>query len=395
MSGDLRSAGGAMWHDVGWTEDAAAYAVGALDDAEQVAYEAHLAECGACRSDVRAYRDVIPALAASASPPDAPAPSPALRERIVAAARAAAAREAAARELAAAASEVAPSATRRPAERLRPPAYAAPRRGAPPGAWGARLPWLAAAASAALAAGLGLGWAQEREVRLAERERSVRGLQALAADVTRRTARLDSAIGVARDSTFVSGIVQDVRAARLPLPGGPPGPGRAAWLIVDAARGVAVLSAANMPRPHPGQTYQLWAMRQGEPPANVGVFAPDARGGLRVVLRVPHPQTIQAASVTEEPDGGSLQPTAPPLTTGELGGAQGPPGSPRLDPLTPLARSPAARSDSSPPARRAGATARPAPAPSHHRAPPPGGGARDPGARVRRHHPRPPHRARA
>ena len=307
-------AGGPVWHDVRWSDDAAAYAVGALDGAEQAAYEAHLAECGACRSDVRAYRELVPGLAANLVPPGGAAtPPPALRARIVNAARADAARQ----------PEAAPGPPnmvlvpadqlRTPVAGLRRPPTQAPRR------WPAALPWLTAAAAAVAAAVLGAGWANERELRLSERQQSVRALQRLAADVTRRTASIDSSLDATRDSVFAQNVAPDVRAARLtPTAIGPRG--SAGWLLVDAGHGTAVLAATALPLPQPGRIYQAWALRPGAPPASLGFLLPDEKGRVRVTMRMPDPRAVQVIAITEEPDGGSPQPTVPPMMSGEVGG---------------------------------------------------------------------------
>jgi anti-sigma factor RsiW len=66
-------------------ELSAGYALDALDPAEREAFEAHLEGCVQCQQDLAAHWEVTGALAVAA---DGPTPSPALRERILAAARA-------------------------------------------------------------------------------------------------------------------------------------------------------------------------------------------------------------------------------------------------------------------------------------------------------------------
>ena len=63
----------------------AGYALDALDPAEREAYEAHLEGCEQCQEELASFWEVTGGLAAAA---DGPAPSPALRERILDAARA-------------------------------------------------------------------------------------------------------------------------------------------------------------------------------------------------------------------------------------------------------------------------------------------------------------------
>lgn len=62
----------------------AAYALDALDPAEEQEYESHLATCERCRDELAALRDAAAALAYAAP---APVPPPALRERVLERAR--------------------------------------------------------------------------------------------------------------------------------------------------------------------------------------------------------------------------------------------------------------------------------------------------------------------
>jgi len=66
-------------------ELSAAYAVHALDAEEERAFEEHLAHCGECRDDVTSFQESAAALAYDV---EAPAPPPALKERILERARA-------------------------------------------------------------------------------------------------------------------------------------------------------------------------------------------------------------------------------------------------------------------------------------------------------------------
>lgn len=63
----------------------AGYALDALDPGERDAYELHLASCESCQGDLASFWEVSGALAVAATGPE---PSPALRDRILAAARA-------------------------------------------------------------------------------------------------------------------------------------------------------------------------------------------------------------------------------------------------------------------------------------------------------------------
>jgi anti-sigma-K factor RskA len=67
----------------------------------------------------------------------------------------------------------------------------------------------------------------------------------------------------------------------------------------------------NWPSPAAGRTYQAWYIAGGKP-VSAGVFG-GSPGGLQVVQLAPLPAGAQAFAVTEEPPGGSSQPTTEPL----------------------------------------------------------------------------------
>ena len=71
--------------EAGIHELTAGYALDALDHDERSAYEAHLAGCEQCRQELASFWETTEALAVAAS---GPAPSPALRDRIIADVRA-------------------------------------------------------------------------------------------------------------------------------------------------------------------------------------------------------------------------------------------------------------------------------------------------------------------
>lgn len=71
--------------ETGIHELTAAYALDALEPDERRAYEAHLRECASCQDELEAFSGVTEALAVAAS---GPVPDPALRDRILASAKA-------------------------------------------------------------------------------------------------------------------------------------------------------------------------------------------------------------------------------------------------------------------------------------------------------------------
>ncbi|MBX6341314.1 MAG: anti-sigma factor, partial [Thermomicrobiaceae bacterium] len=74
--------------------------------------------------------------------------------------------------------------------------------------------------------------------------------------------------------------------------------GDLAWLIVEG-----------LPAPPPGRVYQLWLIRQ-DGRLSGGTFTVDARGRAFMTIWLPAGTSpFQALGVTDEPPGGSPQPT--------------------------------------------------------------------------------------
>lgn len=184
--------------ETGIHELTAGYALDALDLDERSAYEAHLATCEQCQQELESFWEATEALAVAAS---GPAPSPALRERILADVRA----------------EPPQNVVRLESRRRR------------------TTPALAAVAAVAAVVALAIGlWASDLSGELddtraaLERERTA---AAIVADLNSRTIDLAS------------------------------GNGR---LVVDAA-GRAALVLSNLGPAPVGQTYQAWILEDGNP----------------------------------------------------------------------------------------------------------------------------------
>jgi anti-sigma-K factor RskA len=80
-----------------------------------------------------------------------------------------------------------------------------------------------------------------------------------------------------------------------------------------------VLSAQQMPAPEPDRTFQLWVVpRQGNP-INAGIFRPDPTGRV-LIVSTPTARILDAAAlaISDEPSGGSPQPTTTPIWVGPL-----------------------------------------------------------------------------
>jgi len=235
----------------------AAYLLAALSEQERHEFEAHLADCTACREDVASLRVVVDALAIAAPQIDPPAQ---LRGQVMDTVRAEA-------ELLHAAGPGAdrPRRTRR-------------RRGWP---WG-RPFVLAATVLALVLAGLA-GF----------------GLRALTSDEGTRT--------IVR--TQVRTVPADVT-----IPAAP----RATAFVVLRGGGVATLRVKGLPSPPKGYVYEVWLVRSGAtaPSPTDALFSVDHRGRGRVAL--PSVRGVTTVLVTAEPDGGSPAPTSNPVISAPL-----------------------------------------------------------------------------
>lgn len=81
-----------------------------------------------------------------------------------------------------------------------------------------------------------------------------------------------------------------------------------------------VLAGSNMPPPGPDRTLQLWIVPTAGNPVSVGIFRPDDAGNVLSVF-TPSFQIAGTAAlaISDEPAGGSPQPTTTPAWVGPLG----------------------------------------------------------------------------
>ena len=240
-----------------WLALTAPYALGVLDPLERLEFEAHLAECAVCRAEAQTFREVSELLVHAAP---AAVPAPGVRDRIL-----------------------------RGARRVRP---ITGRRSV--------LPWVVAAASVVLALAAGDAY---------RRERAARGVTGRVLADTR-----DSL--AARDSLIATLLSPDVGTAGLAATGQPPS-ARLFWI---PSRHRVVVAVYRLPPAPAGRTYQLWAIAKGKP-VSLGIFNTAPDGSLRTVMNVPPGLAFQVTAVTEEPAGGSPQPTQQPFLIGKLAGA--------------------------------------------------------------------------
>ena len=254
-------------------DQAAAYALGALDAEESRAFEALLAGSPELRREVDEYRETNALLALGTSAPEAPSGD--LRAQVLARI---------ARE------KVIPLSDPK----------TGPRRQSP-------LVWAALAASVVAVLGLGLNVRQLRR-QLGERDAA---LASLSHELSDREARL-----TAREATLNALLEPGVRLSTLVSPSDPK-PG--IQLFVNPRRNIAIANAFNLKPTAAGRAYQLWFIpKRGKPIPSV-TFNSEASGHVMVEgIEIPTGVELTAAAITEEPASGSPQPTTPVLLVGAL-----------------------------------------------------------------------------
>ena len=291
-------------------EQAGLYVLGALTPTERAAFEAHLATCVDCAAEVRSLSPVASALAYALPQSE---PSPALRARVLA-------------------SVGAPPTDAEAKVQLKPDTATMPvrlttsakatavrrsfmRRRKPDTTTGpvpvrlkpdtSIVPWLAAAASIALAVGLGT-YAAELRTRVGDLE--VRLRQAtLRADASER--QIADARRTAADAQSQVGVLAAPDLARIDLAGQRVAPQASARAFWSRSRGL-VFTASNLPALPVGRIYQLWVLSAQPVPISAGLLRPDANGRASAVFETPPDLPKPAAmAVTIEPDGGVPAPT--------------------------------------------------------------------------------------
>ncbi len=243
-------------------DQAAAYALGALDAGERAAFEAHLAAgCPQCQRVLQESHQALANIARSL-PPESPPPT---------------VREALRARLAAEGSR----------SRARPW----------PGAW---RPWAAAAAVlVATLTGLGVAWVYER--RLAGLAREAENLRAELQAARRALGEIGDAARMLAD------LLRDPATRVMVLRGAGPAAG-AQGRVVWHERAGGYLLVTNLPPPGPARTYELWTLRGGTPhPAGTFEVGPSGEATVRVAPAGP----VDGFAVTVEPAGGVPTPTGP------------------------------------------------------------------------------------
>jgi anti-sigma-K factor RskA len=266
-----------------YADQAAAYALGALTPDERALFEAHLADCALCAAEVRTF---VPAVTTLAITNPAVEPSPAVRDRLLAAIR------------------QPQSTVSQPLGQPSDQDVQAGSLGRTRGS-GSRLSQYAMAASVALAVAAGAYAAQLRgrvttlEARLRETTLRADTNERLVADA-RRSA------GEAQRTVLVLAAPD---LARIDLAGQPAAPQASARAFWSRSRGL-VFTASNLPAPPPGRAYQLWVLTAQPAPINAGMLKLDANGRATAMIDTPQdlPKPV-AMAVTLEPEAGVPSPT--------------------------------------------------------------------------------------
>ncbi len=274
------------------SEELEALALDALDAFERGAVLAHVAGCAECKAEFALLQRTAAQLVNAVAPvPMSPAQRDRVRARLLA--RATADRS------------VADAPRSRPNDVLpigaAPSAAAVSRRRMGGGGW------LALAAGIVAVASVGALVKVQRE------RDELRGvMQSAAATQGARAVALDSLQRlVANRDSLIAGMTGDQVAVMTVSATNPRAP--SGLMFWDKRHDAWTLVAHHLPMPKAGRAYQLWIVT---PTAKIsaGTFMPGADGHamMRATYALP-PSQFAAAAVTDEPSGGSAQPTTAPL----------------------------------------------------------------------------------
>jgi len=270
-----------------WPDLVAGYVLDALEPDELAAFQARLAEDAELRRSVDEARAAL--LAVAEELPDARPPAR-LRDRLLERARGD--RSGRVASMGPVGGRTTPRAG--PTVRRRPYVTAAP--------------WLLLAASVA-----GLIWLGVDNARLGRESASLGDeLAAARASLESAGAALEAAqISLARfDSLAVALTGPDLRFARSTGELAP-----SLRLFWSPDRALLLVAAENLPPAPAGRTYQLWGIRGAEAPVSLGTFDTEASGAALLTLAASAAE-YDASALTEEPAGGSPQPTTQPFLVG-------------------------------------------------------------------------------
>jgi anti-sigma-K factor RskA len=256
-------------------------ALGTLSPEDRAAVEAHISWCAECRHELSGLRDAAASVGASLPPrPMEPLRAARVRARLLR------------------------RATSEPDEVTLSRPVVLPRRG-----WrefGVRWPIMAAAALV-LAGVVGFFLGLSAGVNSREREMAIvtRDNDAFKRRNLEQKALLDALTG--------PGVrVIDAAAASPRQP--------YARMFWDQPANRWTFVAYNLPAAKPGRTYQLWLVTKDQKKVSAGTFAatPNGSAVVRATYALPADK-LAAIAVTDEPEGGSAQPTTTPFLVGAAG----------------------------------------------------------------------------
>lgn len=273
---------------------APAYVLGALNAEEVVQFERALAASAELAAEVQAFRDVVATIGnvGEASPPDS------LRARFL--------------ERVAERKQVTPINTNTIGARSLSVASGGqplqPNGSSTQGGNSARDRWLTGVLGVGLAASL--LFAVQRNSQVSSLSAELAQRDSLLADRTLRLAQRDSALNTVLEAERNLVMVNLVSTPT-------DGPGIQFFWNVKQGRGM--IHAFRLKPAAPGRTYQLWLIKDGKPvPSRLFTADPDEHG-LVWGIELPKELTgVSAVAITDEPAGGSPQPTTTPFMVGEI-----------------------------------------------------------------------------
>jgi anti-sigma-K factor RskA len=248
------------------------YALGVLEGEERAELEAHLSRSGdKCIAGVAEARWVVAQLAHAA--PEAQLPAT-LKGKILDAAKPAADRS----------RGVAPIAPRK---------ASAPRATFPAWAW-------AAAAALALITGYAVRQMNNQNAQLAELRKDMK-LATMQNQMLQNQLDMNRMVAMVMTSPDTVPLKLMPKDAKMPM----------VHAYLHPHMGMAI-TADQMPTMPSARTLQMWIVPKTGMPVSIAIFHPDAAGEIALVAPVNMPKNeIAALAVTDEPAGGSPQPTTP------------------------------------------------------------------------------------
>lgn len=130
-------------------------------------------------------------------------------------------------------------------------------------------------------------------------------------------ARLRDQLARQRDALYV---LMSPTLVERPLNGSDAAPQARGRVYIDPTRKQGMLVASDLPRPGPNRGYQVWLRRKGGSGAiSAGLVRLDDRGTGYALLDATTPlDQVEAVGISEEPAGGSPQPTGQRMMLGAL-----------------------------------------------------------------------------